>query len=127
LKPCYTALVGQLCTLKLARQYVTDSENHKLGTLIKHLKLPEHTAHSALGDVYMTHALLKHLAEMSGRSIWDIIKAQNTPKLVLKMPFGVHKGKTLGQLPKDYLEWLLSLPDLSIDMRYSVNKALELK
>lgn len=127
LKPCYTKLEGQLCTLKLARQLVTDSANHKLGTLVEHLKLQTHTAHSALGDVYMTHQLLKALVEMSGRDVWDIIKAQNQPKLVLKMPFGLHKGKTIGQLPKDYLEWLISLEDLSSDLRYSVNKALELK
>jgi len=38
------------CTSLLARAVITDSENHRLQTLIKHLGLPARQAHRALSD-----------------------------------------------------------------------------
>lgn len=39
-----------ICSSRLSRNVITDSENHRLQTLIKHLGLPQGTAHRALDD-----------------------------------------------------------------------------
>jgi DNA polymerase-3 subunit epsilon len=56
-----------LCTLKLARGLISDSANHKLGTLVEHLKLekPEDGEfHRALYDATMTTKLWARLKNM---------------------------------------------------------------
>jgi len=53
-----------LCTMKLSRRLVEGSPDHKLGTLIRHLRLPkpkEGNCHRALYDVLLTVELWKHL------------------------------------------------------------------
>jgi len=53
-----------VCSLMLARRLVPSSPNHKLGTLLKHLRIAppaDMRAHRALADVVMTCALWKHL------------------------------------------------------------------
>jgi uncharacterized protein (DUF3820 family) len=42
-----------------------------------------------------------------------------------RMPFGFHKGKTLGTLPDDYLGWLASLPDLWPALRSAVEQEIK--
>jgi len=52
------------CTMKLSRRLVEGSPDHKLGTLIRHLRLPkpeEGNCHRALYDVLLTVELWKHL------------------------------------------------------------------
>jgi hypothetical protein len=44
----------------------------------------------------------------------------------LKMPFGKHKGKPLGEVPKDYLQWLLRKADrMDSDTREAVEIVLK--
>jgi len=52
------------CTMKLSRRLVEGSPDHKLGTLVRHLRLPkpeEGKCHRALYDVLLTVELWKHL------------------------------------------------------------------
>lgn len=42
-----------------------------------------------------------------------------------KLTFGKHKGVLITALPEDYKQWLLSLPDLDKDVRYTLNKLKE--
>ena len=53
--------------MMLARRLIEDAPDHKLGTLVRHLKLnkPAHLrAHRALDDVLMTVALWNHLTAL---------------------------------------------------------------
>lgn len=102
---CYDNLAGSLCTLAMARQYIRDSVNHKLGTLADHLNIDKGTAHRALGDCHTTLGILKVLVERSGRPLPDLIAAARNPQILHTMTFGIHKGKLLKDLPLNYIRW----------------------
>jgi DNA polymerase-3 subunit epsilon len=55
-----------LCSLLLARRLLPQAPNHKLGTLVEHLRLPRPVGrvHRALTDVLMTLELWKHLTAL---------------------------------------------------------------
>lgn len=51
-----------LCTLLLSRRLYTDAPNHRLGTLVDHLRLPRAgVAHRALADAEMAASLLHRI------------------------------------------------------------------
>lgn len=55
-----------LCSMLLARRLVRQAPNHQLGTLVRHLGLPEATdgrLHRALADVQVTQALWHRMGE----------------------------------------------------------------
>ena len=117
----YIEFSGSLCTLKLSRHLYPDVENHKMQTLRHYLGIKvDASAHSASGDVRVLVAVLKRMVEDSGMSLGEMIEVTNKPSVVAKMPFGKHKGKSLNALPEEYRAWLLSLPDLSDDLRHSL-------
>ena len=121
----YGNLVGSLCTLALARQYIHDSPNHKLGTLVEHLGLPKGQAHNALADCHMTRHLLIHIIEKSGRDLKAHIAAARKPKILHVLPFGKYKGRNLLDLPRDYVLWFLSQEGIDKDLRYSLEQSLK--
>jgi exodeoxyribonuclease X len=113
-------LVGELCTLRLARRVWPDMENHKLATLMYALELRRGQSHSAEGDVDTCHDLLCKIVETSGKSLLDLAQTSMEPVLITKMPFGKHKGVLLKNLPGSYTKWLMGLDTLDKDMRYSL-------
>lgn len=122
----YDNLVGSLCTLALARQYITDAPNHKLGTLVEHLGLPKGQAHNALADCHMTLALLKHIVDKSGRDLQAHIAAARKPKVVMMMPFGKFKGQRIATLPRWYIDFFND-KEVDPDLRYSFDQALKMR
>ncbi len=126
LAPYYENLAGSLCTLALARQYIKDSENHKLGTLIKHLGLPAGEAHNALADCHMTWHLLRHIVDISGRPLSAHIAAARKPKNVMTMPFGKFRGQLINTLPRWYIEYFND-KEVDPDLRYSFDQALKVR
>lgn len=127
LAPQIAILSGSLCTLNGARQYIPEAPNHKLGTLAEFLGITAGKAHSALGDVYTARGLLLALMERSGRTLPQLVKLDAKPKLLSEMPFGQYKGVSFLQLPKSYLEWVLSVDDMPDDVKLSANHAFNLK
>ena len=115
-------LGGQLCTLALARRFISDSKNHKLGTLAAHLQLQTGDAHRAAGDVVTTLSLLRHLLDVSGRTLEQAIAANHKPGILQTMPFGKFKGRPCSQVPQGYWHWLAGLPDLPPDLRLTVRQ-----
>ena len=113
---------GNLCTLALSRRLLPEAENHKLQTIRQLLGLPENTAHSALGDVETTLGVLRHLVELSGVDLTTLYDRAQEPKILTKMPFGIHKGKSIKNVPLDYREWLLAQTELPRDLRYTLEK-----
>ena len=57
--------------------------------------------------------------------ITEMIHVSSTPVLLPRMLFGKHKGLPFKEVPRDYLEWLLST-DLDEDMAYTVKVHLGL-
>ena len=113
---------ASICTLALARRWVPEAPNHKLPTLKDFLKLSEQESHSALGDCYTSLDVLRVCAERSGRNLKALLELESIPKMLPKMPFGMHKGKAFHEVPASYREWLLSKPDLHKDLEYTLKK-----
>ena len=122
----YDNLIGSLCTLALARQYIHDSPNHKLGTLVDHLGLQKGQAHNALADCHMTRHLLIHIIEKSGRDLKAHIAAARKPKVVMQMPFGKYKGQKIATLPRWYIGYFAD-KEIDPDLRYSFDQALKMR
>jgi len=123
--PYMPSLVGEMCTLRLARRLFPEAENHKLSTLMYHLNLVRGTSHRADGDVETCLDLVRKIVEKSGKSIPELAAESMAPVFVNVMPFGKHKGTPLKALPSAYMQWLLKLGDgLDRDMRYSLDLIL---
>jgi DNA polymerase III epsilon subunit-like protein len=114
-----------VCTLELARAFVKGPANFKLQTLREYFGIPEDSAHRAMGDVNVTHQLLGHLIRVSGRSLEA--HAMTLARVIHTMPFGKHAGVALVDLPKQYIIWLLELPDLDTNLRESLKTVRLLK
>ncbi len=112
--------VGTICTLRMARRYLPDAENHKLATLMHTLKLPRRGSHRADSDVFTTIGLLKHLHEVSGVALADMVADSSKFIKIEIMPFGKHKGKPLPTIPANDRKWLLGLDNLDPDLRKSL-------
>ncbi len=118
-----TILVGRgLCTLDLARQFLPEQEKHKLEFLQASLSLPKQKSHSALGDVHTVLDLLKHILPITGVDLRTLFERAAQPRLLAKMPWGMHKGKTPLRLPREYREWLLAQSDIGRDLRYTLER-----
>ena len=113
---------ASLCTLSLSRQYLKGTANHKLENLKHELGLPDQKSHSALGDVYTTLDLLRHLLPLTGVPLDTLFKRASQPKLVHRMAFGKHKGLLISQVPADYRSWLLGQENLDKDLRYTLER-----
>jgi DNA polymerase III epsilon subunit-like protein len=120
--PYIPNLIGKICTLRLARMYMPDAENHKLSTLMHLLKLPRRNSHRADSDVFTTVGLLRHLGELSGQTLPELLQAMNNTIKVTKMPFGKHKGEELKAVPSSYRSWLLGTDNLDADLRKSLEE-----
>ena len=118
-------LAGNLCTLKLARHLIKDSSNHKLPTLVEHLKLEAGKAHDAGGDVISTVNLLRRLVEISGRTLEQLIAADK-PRVFHVMPFGKHKGTLINNLPLNYISWFLD-QEIDQDLRYTLEMQMKVR
>ncbi len=121
----YWDIQGVFCTLHAARRMYPDAPNHKLQTLRFFLGLAidrDVAAHSAEGDVAVLVSLLKRMVEESDTDLPTFVDLMLEPIEVETMPFGKYKGCSLQSLPKTYTRWLLSLPDLDSDLKYSLEQ-----
>ena len=113
---------ASLCTLSLSRQYLKGTANHKLENLKRELGLPDQKSHSALGDVYTTLDLLRHLLPLTGVPLDTLFKRAAQPKMIHRMTFGKHKGLLISQVPADYRSWLLGQENLDKDLKYTLER-----
>lgn len=122
-RPHLGSLDFSLCTLRLARHIWPEAENHKLQTLRYHLAeqgLDGGDAHSALGDVETCLSVLRVARDQFNLSLADMAELATKPIVVLKMPFGKHRGELLEDLPDSYRHWLLNKAEIDDDLRYSL-------
>jgi exodeoxyribonuclease X len=121
-------LVGQLCTLRLARKYLKDAENHKLSTLAYQYGLDRGDSHRADGDVRTCFSLLRFIITLSGKTLTDLILEDGDPLIVETMPFGKHKGVAIKDVPRDYVTWALGpkgLTEIDPDLKHTLQLRLE--
>lgn len=113
--------VKRIDTCALSRLAYPDAESHSLSALMFHL-FPANDArawvkraHGAAADVVMTWALLVTLLQTYKLSVgsWEALHAlcevARVPKV---MPFGMHKGLPMAEVPASYKQWLRKQPNV---------------
>ena len=93
-----------LDSLKWSRKYRSDLPRHSLQHLREVYGIEANQAHRALDDVIVLYQVFSQMiGDLSWETILELLS--QTPK-VLRMPFGKYAGKTLSEIPKDYVQWL---------------------
>lgn len=128
LKPYMTNIVQELCTLRWFRRLYPSSGNHQLSTAIYALDLPRSAgAHRVMGDVMTAYHLCKHIADRTGLSLKQLAEASADPMEIAVMPMGKHKDQPINSVPPSYLGWMINNMDLDLDLKHSVQLALNKK
>lgn len=127
LKRAGIEIASTLCTLRLARRYLKDAENHKLTTLAYQYGLDKGTAHNALGDVIMATSLLRFIAGLAEKSLHQLMEEAAQPFIIDKMPFGKHRDEPITAMPRSYAQWAVGwagkppgLPDIDPDLKHTL-------
>jgi len=135
-------------TLRVAKHLLPDEEAHRLQYFRYKMDIYkeeqkeadtlgiEVKAHDAIGDVLVLKLLLSKLKLLVQERYPDenpvekMVELTNTPILIKTFRFGKHKGKELAEVAKEdsgYLRWMLkNMDNLDEDMKYSINKVLDL-
>lgn len=94
----------------------------KLGAEVK--------AHDALGDVIVLNFLMSYLVKAlgdEGNKIEKLIELTQQPIVIKKFRFGKYKGQSIKDVASSdpgYLDWMLKNADLDVDLRFSIEDAL---
>ena len=78
-------------------------------------------AHDVKSDVIITKLLFEYLQEME--TLQKMQELSFSKVLLEKLPFGKYQGRYIEeiiQLDRNYLQWMLQLPELDEDLRYSL-------
>ena len=118
-------VVEQFCTMRMARRlWPTSTPNHKLQTLVEIFDLPVRgRAHTSLADVYSVIELVKYMSRWTGKSLNQMREELEVPHIFSLCPIGKFKGREFKDIPKAYLDWILSA-DFDPDIRASALRAL---
>lgn len=118
-----------ICTLKAARRVWADAPGHGNQVLRYWLDLqvdPSYAMplHRAGPDAYVTAVLLQRLIAV-GTSIDDMVRWTKEPSLLPgAIKFGKHRGTPWGDLPSDYLAWIVDKSDLNVDVKFTARHHL---
>jgi DNA polymerase-3 subunit epsilon len=93
-----------LDTLKWARKYRPDLPRHTLQSLRETYGIAANQAHRALDDVIVLHRVFSRMID--DIPIDTVLQLLLKPRMIHRMPFGKHQGKTLEEVPKHYIHWL---------------------
>ena len=107
-KGSYLSSLPHIDVLDVAYRYLPTLENHKLGTIYKHVIGREaRNAHDALADVHYTLDIMEGLRKQIKISVSQLLEEMSTPKPYTIMPISKHKGKLLADVPISFAKWLL--------------------
>ncbi|NGX27042.1 MAG: DNA polymerase III PolC-type [Chlamydiae bacterium] len=91
-------------SLKWARRYRPDLPRHSLQHLREVYGIVANNAHRALDDVMVLYDIFSQMID--DLSIETVQKLLSESKKIDRMPFGKHQGKSLTEVPKNYVSWL---------------------
>lgn len=112
----------QLDTLRMARLY-GESPNNSLEQLRKHFNIEFEGAHRAMNDVVVNIDVFRFLAKRykTTEQLFDIL---SRPIQLKNMPLGPHKGRSLKEVPIEYLRWAAH-KDFDQDLLFSIRSELK--
>lgn len=122
------AITRTLCTLeesRAIRHLLPGLENCKLQTLREYFGIEQNNAHRALDDCEVTRRVLKEILRITGRTLDSLADA--TVRTVHLMPWGMHSGKPLHEVPAPYLHWVLAQEGIHNNLRTSITKSLAMR
>lgn len=92
-------------SLRWARKYRPDLPRHSLQYLREIYEIKANNAHRALDDVIVLHQVFSKMTDdLDALTVYKLLEKKDK---TLRMPFGKHQGKSLSEVPKSYLSWLL--------------------
>ena len=104
----YLSSLPHIDVLDMAYRYLPVIDNHKLGTIYRHVCGREpRNAHNALADVHYTLDIMEALRKKLKLTLPQLLEDMSTPKAYTIMPISKHKGKVLSDVPKSFARWLL--------------------
>lgn len=111
-----------LDTLRLARLY-GESPVNSLEMLRKHFNIEDEGAHRAMSDVIVNMDVFKNLCRNFKRTE-QVFEALSRPILMKIMPLGKHKGRSLKEIPLDYLLWA-GRKEFDQDLLFSIRSEIK--
>ena len=124
-----------ICTVRLARIAFPEWRYYGQSKCIEQLLGKDEAstltiaAHDALGDARMCYLLYKACCERLQLAPTDFAAVHsiaNTANPVGKMPFGKYKGKTIKEVPIDYIKWMLgNIHNLQPSLYSALTKRVE--
>jgi DNA polymerase-3 subunit epsilon len=121
-RPCTIKKNPSIDTLRLARLY-GESPTNSLEALAKHFNVPSDSKHRAMDDVLMNIEVFKHLSTKFS-TVESLFDRLSRPIAMKKMPLGKHKGRSLKEIPDNYLRWMAQA-DFDQDLLFSVRSELK--
>lgn len=118
-----------VCTYKVALSLFPDAPGHSNQVLRYWLDLTDppaeagQMAHRALYDAWTTAFLFKRFLE--DLTVSQMVKISDKPALLPRFGFGKYAGVALGEVPKDYLVWIVGA-DFDEDVRFTAQHYLDL-
>jgi DNA polymerase-3 subunit epsilon len=110
-------------TLKWSRKYRGDLPRHALQFLRETYGIEANQAHRALDDVIVLYKVfLRMTDDLPAETILALIDQKSS---IFRMPFGKYAGKTLQEVPSDYLDWLKKSGALDKKENFALREALE--
>ena len=118
-----------VCTYKVALSLFPDAPAHSNQVLRYWLDLSDppaeagQLAHRALYDAWTTAYLFERL--LQDLTVAQMVKISSDPALLPRFNFGKYAGLPLGEVPKDYLAWIIGA-DFDEDVRFTAQHYLDL-
>lgn len=125
--------VTWICTYRVALRLWPDAPGHSNQTLRYWLGIVDPFGldrtlidpHRALSDCYVTGAIF---VDMIRKARWgDMVRWSAEPALHTKLTFGKHRGERYDAVPADYLDWIISQPEMDEDKKFSASHWLKLR
>jgi DNA polymerase III subunit epsilon len=92
-------------SLKWARKYRPDLPRHSLQFLREVYGIEKNQAHRALDDVEtLAKVFMFMVDDLPMETVMDLMSGKAKP--LTTMPFGKYQGRSLQDVPKDYITWL---------------------
>lgn len=108
-------------TLRLARLY-GESPSNSLDVLRRHFNIQAEGAHRAKGDTVVNMQVFRHLTNRF-TTTEQIFAALEKPIFMKNMPLGKHKGRSLREIPIEYLCWA-ARQDFDRDLLFSLRSEI---
>jgi exodeoxyribonuclease X len=117
-----------ICTHKCALRLWPDAPGHSNQILRywrKHVHDPQFAMppHRAAPDAFVTAHLLNDM--LLETSVEQLVIWTAEPKVLIKVPFGKHRGQKWSEIPDDYLAWMTRQQDMDADVVWNAQRELE--